>query len=50
VREIGRELARQHGTGSPEERMYGALAALGFRPARTVDRDGSLDYTLANCP
>ena len=35
-------------TGSPEERMYEALATLGFRPARAVDRNGKLDYTLAN--
>ena len=30
--------------------MHRALAALGFRPARDVDRDGKLGYTLANCP
>ena len=49
-RRIGRELAQQRDTGSPEERMYEALATLGFRPARAVDRNGKLDYTLANCP
>jgi len=49
-REIGRELAEQVEPGSPEERMHRALATLGFRPARTIDRDGKLDYTLANCP
>jgi predicted ArsR family transcriptional regulator len=48
--EIGRELAEQVEPGSPEERMHRALATLGFRPARTIDRDGKLDYTLANCP
>jgi hypothetical protein len=49
-RKIGRELAQQRETDSPEERMHGALATLGFRPARAVDRNGKLDYTLANCP
>jgi predicted ArsR family transcriptional regulator len=49
-REIGRELSERGEAGSPEERMHRALATLGFRPARTIDRDGKLDYTLANCP
>ncbi len=49
-REIGRELAERGVAGSPEERMHGALATLGFRPARAIDRNGKLDYTLANCP
>jgi predicted ArsR family transcriptional regulator len=49
-REIGRELAERGEAGSPEERMHRALATLGFRPARAIDRDGKLDYTLANCP
>jgi predicted ArsR family transcriptional regulator len=49
-REIGRELAEQGDAGSPEERMRRTLATLGFRPARTINRDGKLDYTLANCP
>jgi predicted ArsR family transcriptional regulator len=48
--EIGRELAEQGEAGSPEERMHQALATLGFRPARAIDRDGKVDYTLANCP
>ena len=30
--------------------MHRTLATLGFRPGRAVDRDGKLDYTLANCP
>ena len=30
--------------------MHRALAILGFRPARAIDRDGKLDYTLRNCP
>ncbi len=50
-REVGRELAEQGGqAGSPEERMHRALATLGFRPARAIDRDGKLGYTLENCP
>jgi predicted ArsR family transcriptional regulator len=49
-REIGRELAQQGEAGTPEERMHRALATLGFRPTRAIDRDGKLDYTLANCP
>jgi predicted ArsR family transcriptional regulator len=49
-REIGRELAERGEAGAPEERMHRALATLGFRPARAIDRDGKLDYTLANCP
>jgi predicted ArsR family transcriptional regulator len=49
-REIGRELSERGEAGSPEERMHRALATLGFRPARSIDRDGKLDYTLANCP
>jgi predicted ArsR family transcriptional regulator len=49
-REIGRELAERGEAGSPEERMHRALAILGFRPARAIDRDGKLDYTLGNCP
>jgi predicted ArsR family transcriptional regulator len=49
-REVGRELAQQAETGSPEERMHRVLATLGFRPTRAIDGDGKLDYTLANCP
>lgn len=49
-REIGRELAEEGAAGSPEERMHRALATLGFRPARAIEPDGKLDYTLANCP
>jgi predicted ArsR family transcriptional regulator len=48
--QIGRELAEQGAAGSPEERMHRALATLGFRPRRSIDGDGKLDYTLANCP
>ena len=49
-REVGRELAAEDEAGSPEERMHRALAKLGFRPERSLTRDGRLDYTLANCP
>ena len=49
-REIGRELAAECATGTPEERMHQALAKLGFRPRRSVGSDGELYYTLANCP
>ena len=49
-REVGREMADRGEAGSPEERMHRALATLGFRPARAIDRDGKLGYTLANCP
>ena len=49
-REVGRELAEHSAAGTAETRMNQALAALGFRPTRTLDRDGRLDYTLGNCP
>jgi predicted ArsR family transcriptional regulator len=49
-REIGREMAAGDAAGSPEQRMHHALAALGFRPTREVDLQGTLSYTLANCP
>lgn len=49
-REVGRELAERGDAGSPEERMHRALATLGFRPARAIDGDGKLGYTLENCP
>jgi predicted ArsR family transcriptional regulator len=49
-REIGRELAGNGGAGTAEARMHQVLATLGFRPTRTLDSDGTLDYTLGNCP
>jgi predicted ArsR family transcriptional regulator len=49
-RTVGRELAERAGDGTDQERMHQALTALGFRPAKHVDRDGSLTYTLGNCP
>jgi predicted ArsR family transcriptional regulator len=51
-RAIGRELAQARaGDGqSPEQRLHGALAALGFQPVRSArDRD-RLTYCLGNCP
>jgi predicted ArsR family transcriptional regulator len=49
-REIGRALAPEGGTSSPEETMHATLASLGFQPQREVDPDGSLTYRLCNCP
>lgn len=49
-REIGRGLAPDGGTGSAEERMHGALVALGFAPEREGDRAEGLAYRLCNCP
>lgn len=49
-RDVGRELAAEGDARSPEERMHRALARLGFRPERSVTRDGKLNYTLASCP
>ena len=48
-REIGRDLAAK-GAPATAERMCGVLGALGFRPTSTIDREGTLTYTLANCP
>ena len=49
-REIGRELAPQSTGGSPEERIHGVLAAMGFQPRRRIDPAGTLTYCLDNCP
>jgi predicted ArsR family transcriptional regulator len=49
-RRIGNELALTAGPGTAEQRMRRALTALGFRPARELDPDGRLTYTLHNCP
>ena len=49
-REIGRELAVVEAAGSPEERMHHALAALGFRPTREVDRQGTLSLHAGQLP
>ena len=48
-RAIGRELAAE-GPATTAERMRGVLGALGFRPTSMIDREGTLTYTLANCP
>jgi predicted ArsR family transcriptional regulator len=51
-REIGRELAHAPGDDarSPEQRLHGTLAALGFQPARSVVDPDRLTYCLGNCP
>ena len=48
-REIGRELAAE-GPASTAERIRDVLGALGFQPTSKIDREGTLTYTLANCP
>jgi predicted ArsR family transcriptional regulator len=51
-REIGRELAPETGAGADaaEEKMHATLASLGFQPRRAIDEQGTLTYTLCNCP
>jgi predicted ArsR family transcriptional regulator len=49
-REIGRELAPADQEGSPEQRLHGALAALGFAPTRRFDAPDRMTYCLDNCP
>ena len=49
-REIGRELAPETGAGDAEEKMYATLSSLGFQPRRALDDQGTLTYTLCNCP
>ena len=48
-REIGRELAAE-GPASTAQGIRALLGALGFQPTSTLDREGTLTYTLANCP
>lgn len=48
-REIGRELAAE-GPASTAEGIGDVLGALGFQPTSKIDREGTLTYTLANCP
>jgi predicted ArsR family transcriptional regulator len=48
-REIGRELAAE-GPSSTPEGMRDVLGGLGFQPTSKIDREGTLTYTLANCP
>ena len=49
-REIGRELAPEGGEGAAEVNMHATLASLGFQPRRSLDEQGTLTYTLCNCP
>ena len=49
-REIGRELAPHDPAASTVEGMRDVLGALGFQPTSRIDREGTLTYTLANCP
>ena len=48
-REIGRELVAD-GPTSTADGMHEVLGALGFQPASKIDREGTLTFTLANCP
>lgn len=48
-REIGRELAAE-GPAATAEGMRDVLGGLGFQPTSRIDREGTLTYTLANCP
>ena len=43
-RQIGRELAPASTEASPEERLIGVLAAMGFQPRRQFDPAGTLTY------
>jgi predicted ArsR family transcriptional regulator len=49
-RRIGADLAPDATAGSAEEAMHATLVALGFQPARELDRRGGLTYRLCNCP
>ncbi len=49
-REIGRELAPVDPAASTAKGMRNVLGALGFQPTTSVDYEGRLTYTLANCP
>jgi len=49
-RQIGRELAPEGSAAPGADAMGDVLAALGFQPTSSVDREGTLTYTLANCP
>jgi predicted ArsR family transcriptional regulator len=49
-RRIGRELAPDSAGASAEERVHGALVAMGFQPRRRLDEAGTLTYCLGNCP
>jgi predicted ArsR family transcriptional regulator len=49
-REIGRQIAPEGGTSSPEAKMRATLITLGFQPQREIDQEGTLTYRLCNCP
>jgi predicted ArsR family transcriptional regulator len=49
-RRIGRELAPGGADVAAEQKMHGALVALGFQPQRDLDPAGGLTYRLCNCP
>ncbi|QEC48259.1 helix-turn-helix domain-containing protein [Baekduia soli] len=51
-REIGRDLAPPPADDvhTPEQRLHGALAALGFQPTRSTTADDRMTYCLGNCP
>jgi predicted ArsR family transcriptional regulator len=49
-RQIGRELAPQGPAASTADGLRDVLVALGFQPTSSLDRDGTLTYTLGNCP
>jgi predicted ArsR family transcriptional regulator len=48
-REVGRGLAPDDRTGTPEQRMRATLVSLGFQP-RAEAHPGALTYRLGNCP
>jgi predicted ArsR family transcriptional regulator len=48
-REIGRELAAVR-PASTAEGIRDVLGVLGFQPTSKIDGEGTLTYTLANCP
>jgi predicted ArsR family transcriptional regulator len=49
-REIGRDLAPDDPAASTVEAVRDVLGALGFQPTSSVDREGRLSFSLANCP
>jgi predicted ArsR family transcriptional regulator len=49
-REIGRELAPHGPAASTADDLRDVLVALGFQPTSSLDREGTLTYTVANCP
>lgn len=49
-REIGRGLAPDGGSGSPEQQLHQVFVTLGFQPRREPEPAGGLTYRLCNCP